>query len=111
MAKQAKVAVPATAPAYVLGDKATAIVAAAPRVTAQRLAQVTTPKVAGHWAKVNGTSGSNTRAAALAAIAAVAPCSAESAAAALKASGVHLGSGTPRSYVVAFIKNGYLVVA
>jgi hypothetical protein len=56
----------------------------------------------------------NTRAGALAAIASAAngqPITAEAAQAALaaaKLAGLNLGTGTPRSYVKAFVKNGYL---
>ena len=118
MSKQAKtpavVAAPAAAEAavYTLGDKAM-VVLATERLTRQRDAQVVTPKAVGHWAKVNGATRPNTRAAALAAMEAVAPATLaamRSALGDLHKAGT-LGSGTPASYVAAFVKNGYLVEA
>lgn len=117
MAKVAKT-VDQTAPAapaaatYALSEKALTVLSA-DRLTRQRDAQVVTPKAVGHWAKVNGATRPNTRAAALSAIEAAAPCTlaaARSALADLHKAGT-LGSGTPASYVAAFVKNGYLVEA
>lgn len=97
------------APTYVLSEKAAALAAAG--AAAKDTRQRTAPGFGLAW-RAHGKDAPNTRAQALAAIAAIgAPCTAAQAATALTAlhkAGV-LGSGTPRSYVVAFVKNGYFV--
>lgn len=101
-------AAPAAAPTYTLNAKAAALAAqgSAAGPTLQRSA----PGFGVAW-RANGKTAPNTRAQALAAIAAIpAPftvAAAQAALAPLGKAGV-LGSGTPRSYVAAFVKNGYL---
>ena len=94
-------------PTYELDEKAVKIAETvdSPRATLQRSAVGF-----GRAWRQHGVAKPNTRALALSAIWQVAPCTAEEAAAALRplAEQGILGSGTPRSYVVAFIKNGYL---
>ena len=103
------VAAPASALRYGMNEKAQALAAqgADAGLTLQRSA----PGFGVAW-RANGKTAPNTRAQALAAIGAIdAPFTAEEAQKALAEmhkAGI-LGSGTPRSYVAAFIKNGYFV--
>lgn len=107
-AKAETVAVVVSGPeVYTLNDKALALSAiVAPMATLQ-----TPDKALGRAWRSAAYTQPNTRVAALATILAVAPCTAEQAQAALaagKLAGLNLGTGTPRSYVKAFIKNGYM---
>lgn len=101
----------ARAPTYMLNEKAHTLAAqgAEAALTLQRSA----PGFGVAW-RANGKTAPNTRAQALAAIAALAPGftaeAAQKALAEMHKAGI-LGSGTPRSYVAAFIKNGYFVPA
>jgi hypothetical protein len=109
MSKSTTVAAPA-APLFTLNDKASALAA----VDAASATLQTPEKGLGReWRKAQYTA-PNTRVGALRVLADVVPCTAEAAQAALakaKAEGLNLGTGTPRSYVVAFVKNGYLTKA
>lgn len=63
------------------------------------------------WRITSAKLAPNTRVGALQVLAAAVPCTAPAAIAALataKAQGLSLGTGTPASYVKAFVKNGYL---
>lgn len=98
------------APRYVLNDKALAL--AEQGANAGPTLQRSAPGFGVAW-RANGKTAPNTRAQALAAIGALGSFTAEQAKFALAEmhkAGV-LGSGTPRSYVAAFIKNGYFVAA
>jgi hypothetical protein len=111
MAKQKEVAVSAPV-LFTLNDKARAM--AELEIGGPTLQ--TPEKGLGKAWRQAGFTRPNTRVAALAAI--LATCgdeftapAAESALAAAKKEGLNLGTGSPRSYVVAFIKNGYLTQA
>lgn len=104
------------APTYRMNEKAQAL--AAQGANAGPTLQRSAPGFGVAW-RANGKTAPNTRAQALAAIGAlgsspeVARFTAEEAQKALAEmhkAGI-LGSGTPRSYVAAFIKNGYFVPA
>jgi hypothetical protein len=109
---EVEVAAPTTgAPTYSLNEKAQLL--AAQGANAGPTLQRSAPGFGVAW-RANGKTAPNTRAQALAAIGAIgAPFTAEEAQKALAEmhkAGI-LGSGTPRSYVAAFIKNGYFVPA
>ena len=99
------------APTYSLNEKAQLL--AAQGANAGPTLQRSAPGFGGAW-RANGKTAPNTRAQALAAIAALEPGftaeAAQKALAEMHKAGI-LGSGTPRSYVAAFIKNGYFVLA
>jgi hypothetical protein len=102
-------AAPKAAPTYTLSANASAL--AAQGGDAANTLQRSAPGFGAAW-RAHGAQRPNTRAQALAAIGALkAPFTAQDARSALVSlhkKGI-LGSGTPRSYVVAFVKNGYLV--
>lgn len=105
MSKKAEVS---TVPAYVLGEKAAALVAAE---QVKATLQAPTKGLGREW-RAPGYTAANTRVGALAAVLAYAGerFTAEQAQQALikaKTEGLNLGTGSPRSYVVAFVKNGY----
>lgn len=103
----AAIAAATAAPVYTLSAPAEAL--AAQGDAASNTLQRSAPGFGVAW-RQNAKSAPNTRAQALAAIAEVAPCplaQAQAALVPLQAAGI-LGSGTPRSYVAAFVKNGYL---
>lgn len=109
---EVEVAAPTTgAPTYSLNEKAQLL--ADQGANAGPTLQRSAPGFGVAW-RANGKTAPNTRAQALAAIAALAPGftaeEAQKALAEMHKAGV-LGSGTPRSYVAAFIKNGYFVAA
>jgi hypothetical protein len=109
MKKQAVIAEATTAtPVYTLNEKAAAMAAL---VVGMPTLQTPAKGLGRAW-RTAGYQAPNTRVAALAAI--LAECNdvftAETAQAVLteaKANGLNLGTGTPRSYVAAFVKNGY----
>jgi hypothetical protein len=110
MKKQTVVSTPATdAPVYTLNEKAMGMAELV--IGTNTLQTPAGQKLGREWRKAGHTA-PNTRVAALAMV--LAECgtefTAEQAQAALtagKASGLNLGTGTPRSYVAAFVKNGY----
>ena len=109
-APAATVAAPAAAPAPTYTLNATALALAAQGATAANTLQRSAPGMGKAW-RATGTAKPNTRAQALAAIAAAhtgpfTVAQAQAALAGLHKAGV-LGSGTPRSYCVAFVANGY----
>lgn len=114
MAKQSAVAAPAqvAAPVYALNDKAAAMAAlviGTPTLQTPAKGLGKTWRAAGHTA-------ANTRVGALAAILAgtdgtFTADAAQAVLAAEKLAGLNLGTGSPRSYVAAFIKNGYFTAA
>jgi hypothetical protein len=109
MKKKADITAPATdAPVYTLNEKAQAM---AELVIGTPTLQTPAKGLGRAW-RAAGHTAPNTRVAALAAILASTDgqFTAEKAQAVLtaeKAAGLNLGTGTPRSYVAAFIKNGY----
>lgn len=109
---EVEVAAPTTgAPTYSLNEKAHLL--AAQGANAGPTLQRSAPGFGVAW-RAHGKTAPNTRAQALAAIAVLAPGftaeEAQKALAEMHKAGV-LGSGTPRSYVAAFIRNGYFVAA
>lgn len=101
---------PTTNVVYTLNQAATALATA---VTPGNTLQAPQKGLGLAW-RAAGYKAPNTRAAALAAVMAAhnGPFTLDQAQATLQAAktaGLNLGSGTPRSYAVAFVKNGYFV--